>query len=272
MILFHKNLFSEIPALSRLNSVYTIDQDFTNKYLKELKKFSSLVIQKYGALPQAENGQLYSFFSDLHTNLGRVIAKKRALVDDISINPNIIFKYNNPKGGGRKFHVSLGGTIKFQQGVIIEQCLVLNLMLEHTEKCTAIPEGWDNYPIENGYHILRRFHFDLDTTNDDISKPKFHLQYGGNFEPEYLGVDTVHYKLFSPIDHPRLPQQPYDIIMLFDFMLREFELGGVEVINDSGWNKRIMESEKIWLEPYYTALLTRLKSTSRSTPIHRLNK
>ena len=229
------------------------------------------MLQRYSELPRTKDDQLYSFFSDLHSKLGRVTAKRRALVEDISINPNIIFQYNNPKGGGRKFHISLGGTLKFKQGVIIEQCLVLNLMLEHTEKCADIPEGWDNYPIENGYHILRRFHFDFDTKNDDISKPKFHLQYGGNFEPEYLRVDNdLHYKLFSPIDHPRLPQQPYDIVMLFDFMLREFELGGVGVINDSGWNKHIIECEKIWLEPYYNALLHRLQSTSRKNPIHRL--
>ncbi|PMN69682.1 hypothetical protein [Enterovibrio norvegicus] len=251
--------------------MYTIDQTFTNDYLKALKNFSAFVVQRYAELPQTRNDQLYHFFSDLHTKLGRVTRKRRALVEDISINPNIIFQYNNPKGGGRKFYVSLGGTVKFQNGIIIEQCLVLNLMLEHTEECAAIPEGWDNYPIENGYHILRRFHFDVDTKNDDISKPKFHLQYGGNFEPKYLEIDNVHYKLFSPIDHPRLPQQPYDIIMLFDFMLKEFALGGVGVINDSGWNKHVIESERIWLKPYYETLLDRLSSTSRRTPIHRLN-
>jgi hypothetical protein len=250
--------------------MYTIDRNFTNDYLIELKKFCSLVINRYAELPQAENNQLFSFFSELHNKLGRVTNKGRTLVEDISINPNIIFKYDNPKGGGRKFYVSLGGTIKFQQGVITEQCLVLNLMLEHTENCAKIPDGWDNYPIENGYHILRRFHFDLDSKNDDIRQPKFHLQYGGDFKQEYLKVDNVHYKLFSPIDHPRLPQQPYDIVMLFDFILREFELGGVGVINDSGWNNRVIASEKMWLKPYYDALLARLESSSRNTPIHRL--
>ncbi|WP_038182931.1 hypothetical protein [Vibrio rhizosphaerae] len=253
--------------------MYKIDLKFTANYLKILRNFSKFVIEKHAELPQSNNNQLYSFFSDLHTKLGRVTRKKRPLVEDISIKPNIIFQYKNPKGGKRKFHISLGGVIKLQQGIITEQCLVLNLMLEHTEGCDAIPDGWDNYPIENGYHILRRFHFDFDTNNDDISKPKFHLQYGGNFESEYLEVDEeVHYKLFSPIDHPRLPQQPYDIVMLFDFILREFELGGKGVINDSGWNKHVIECEKIWLIPYYKALLDRLQSTSRTTPIHRLNQ
>ncbi|MEL4432066.1 hypothetical protein [Shewanella mangrovisoli] len=251
--------------------MYIIDRNFTDTYLLALKDFSKLVIERHTVLPHSDNNQLYCFFSELHSKLGRTLRQKKAFIEDISINPNIVFPYINPKGGERKFYISLGGTINFDQGIICRQSLCLNLMLEHnTKECEDIPDEWNSYPIIDGCHILRRFHFDLDVQNDDIIKPKFHLQYGGNFEPDYLKKNNIHYKLFSPLDHPRLPQQPYDIVMLLDFILREFELGGQEIINDSGWNKHIIQCEKIWLEPYYDAVLTRLRSASRKTPIHRL--
>lgn len=250
--------------------MYTIDNKFTNAYLHALKNFSKLVIEKSEVLPRSHNNQLYSFFCELHTKLGRVMRNNRAFIEDISINPNIVFPYINPKGGGRKFYISLGGSINFNNGIICRQSLCLNLMLEHTEDSTDVPKEWNSSPMATGYNILRRFHFDLDVNNDDISKPKFHLQYGGNFENSYLQVKNVHYNLFSPLDHPRLPQQPYDIVILLDFILREFELGGTEVINDSGWNKHVIACEQIWLEPYYDAVLTRLRCASRKAPLHRI--
>lgn len=252
--------------------MYMIDRKFTREYLIALKDFSKLILAKHLALPRSDNDQLYSFFSELHNKLGLTLRQRNAFIEDISINPNIVFPYVNPKVGNRKFYISLGGSINFDQGIICRQSLCLNLMLEHnSEDNTEIPEEWNSYPIVDGYHILRCFHFDLDVKNDDISKPKFHLQYGGNFEPSYLKMNNVvHYKLFSPLDHPRLPQQPYDIVMLLDFVLKEFELGGEEVINDRSWNRHVIGCEKIWLIPYYDAICSRLQNASRTTPIHRL--
>lgn len=250
--------------------MYTIDNNFTKEYLHALKRFSKFVVERYATLPPSQNNELFSFFSALHDKLGLSMRREKAFIDNITINPNIVFPYKNPKGGNRKFYISLGGSINFNDGIICRQSLCLNLMLEHTEGYDNVPDDWNSYPMATGYNILRRFHFDLDVKNDDISKPKFHLQYGGNFENSYLHMKNVHYKLFSPLDHPRLPLQPYDIVMLLDFILREFELGGDEIIQDSGWNKHVIECEKIWLEPYYDAVLTRLRSKSRKTPLHRI--
>ncbi|KOO15519.1 hypothetical protein AKJ18_11075 [Vibrio xuii] len=252
--------------------MYTIDLEFTSNYLRTLKNFCKFVLTRCSELPRTQDEQLSIFFTKLHDTLSRVIRKGARVNEEISIDPNIIFKYKNPIIDGRKFHISLGGVIKLKRGTIIEQSLCLNLMLEHTDSCDEIPEAWNSYPLDDhGYHILRRFHFDFDAKNNDNGRPKFHLQYGGNFESRYLGVDdSIHYKLFSPIDHPRLPQQPYDIVMLLDFMLREFELGGHSVINDSGWNKHVIACEKIWLSPYYENILNRLNCSARATPIHRI--
>lgn len=249
--------------------MYIIDNNFTDSYLKALKEFSKIVIERCASLPQSENNQLYIFFQQLHDQLARLMRRGRQPIEKISINPNIIFKYNNPKLGERKFYISLGGTVKFKQGAISEQSLCLTLMLEHSSECDVIPESWNIYPITQGHHILRRFHFDIDMNNDDTVRPKFHLQYGGNFESSYLGIQDVHYKLFSPLDHPRIPNQPYDIVMLLDFIIREFDLGGQEVINDGGWNKHLIEIERIWLKPYYGEILRRLEATARKTPLHR---
>lgn len=250
--------------------MYTIDDNFTNCYLKSLKEFSRIVIARYSSLPKSENDQLYTFFHQLNEKISRVIRSQKPPVEDISINPNIVFRYNNPKLNQRKFHISIGGTIKFTKGVISEQSLCLTLMLEHSSECGEVPESWNIYPITQGYHVLRRFHFDIDMNNDDREKPRFHLQYGGNLEASYLGIKDIQYKLFSPLDHPRIPHQPYDIVMLLDFILREFNLGGHDVINDTGWNKHLIEIEKIWLKPYYDGILRRLEATSRKTPLHRV--
>lgn len=248
-----------------------INADFTANYLAALKEFSKIVIERYASLPRSENNQLHTFFQSLYDQINRFLKNRKRHIDDISINPNIIFKYKNPKLSEKKFHVSLGGALKFKKGIIIEQSLCLTLMLEQSSEHDDAPEHWNIYPITQGHHIIRRFHFDIDMNNDDITKPKFHIQYGGNFEPRYLNLNNVHYKLFSPLDHPRIPHQPYDIVMLLDFILREFDLGGQELINDSGWNKHLIAIEKIWLEPYYEEILHRLKASSRKTPLHRIN-
>ncbi|MCA3903475.1 hypothetical protein JKP31_19520 [Vibrio vulnificus] len=247
-----------------------VDKQFTKKYLETLKGFSKYLVTQISGLPSSGHVQLQSFFSKLGDELRRDIKLLQTanISKDISINPNIIFSYKNPKAKSKRFHISLGGKIKIKDSMICEQSLCINVILEHTDTCKSIPDNWKMYPTDTGYHIIRRFHFDFDSANDDISKPKFHLQYGGNFEEQYLEIENIHYNLCNPLDTPRLPQQPYDIIMLLDFILREFTLGG-KVVKEKKWNQFVIESEKIWLEPYYKNLLSKLSNNQRSTPLHR---
>ncbi|HHF3010433.1 TPA: hypothetical protein ACPJ06_003300 [Vibrio diabolicus] len=253
------------------------DKEFTKKYLENLFDFSKFITHRALELPPSRGHQLYAFFSNLSGNLRRVLKQMKSqgsrVKTEISINPNIIFRYDNPIGNGRKFHVSIGGVIKIEESLIVEQSLNINLMLEHTATCSHIPDNWRMYPVQEGFHVLRKFHFDYDSKNDDDIKPKFHLQYGGNFEEDYLKLDSnIYYQLCSPIDTPRLPQQPYDIIMLLDFILREFKLKGNEIAKESRWNEIVVQSEKLWLKPYYENLLARLNCGSRTTPLHRFNQ
>ena len=253
------------------NKMYT-DVEFTKKYLDILAQFSSFLVHYSNELPQSQKSQLSTFLYQLQ-NASRLslkqLTKNKSLNTTIEINPNIIFPYKNPVGQKRKFFVSLGGKIDIQNGVISDQSLCLNLMLEHTPDCQNVPYDWKFYDIEQGFHIIRRFHFDYDSLNDDQVKPKFHLQYGGKFNNEYFDLSNVHYKLFQPIDHPRLPQQPHDLIMLLDFVLREFSLKGQEITREKRWNEFVIQSEKLWLTPYYENLITKLQCGSRNTPLHR---
>ncbi|EJS0370841.1 hypothetical protein [Vibrio sp. JC34] len=248
-----------------------VDKELTEKYLKVLMGFSKYLVCNISGIPSSQSTQLQSFFSKLSDKLRKdiKIIKTSSLSKEISINPNFLFPYKNPKAKGRNFYVSFGGKIIIKNSIITEQSLCVNLILEHTDTCKAIPEGWKMYPVETGFHIVRRFHFDFDSANDDILKPKFHLQYGGNFDEDYLGLDNTHYKLCNPLDNPRLPQQPYDIIILLDFILREFTLSG-KIVKEEKWNKFVIESEKIWLEPYYSNLLTKLSDKNRKRPLHRV--
>ncbi|EKO3803713.1 hypothetical protein NTE05_000878 [Vibrio harveyi] len=251
------------------------DKEFTKAYLQNLLDFSKFITYRPSELPPSRGNQLYAFFSNLNNELTSIIKQMRhrnsRVNYEISINPNIVFRYDNPIGKGRKFHVSIGGIIKIENGLIVEQSICINLILEHTSLCEVIPDDWKMYPVQEGFHILRKFHFDFDSKNDDDIKPKFHLQYGGSFKEEYLKVDNdIHYKLYSQLDTPRLPQQPYDIIMLLDFMLREFALKGCEIAKEARWNEIVMKTEKLWLKPYYERLLARLDCGSRTSPLHRV--
>ncbi len=253
--------------------MYDIDSKFTEYYLSVLVKFSTFLTSRPSALPVSRKHQLETFVSQLRescTQALKLAKRKRSINTQISINPNIIFEYKNPEDSGRKFHVSLGGKIKIQDSIIVEQSLCVSLILEHTKLCANIPEEWQFYSAEQGFHILRRFHFDYDSRNDNCSKPKFHLQYGGKFKKEYFDLKDIHYKLFQPIDYPRLPQQPHDLIMLLDFILREFSLDGGEITQEKRWNECVIESEKLWLKPYYEELVSRLACSSRNAPLHRI--
>ena len=249
-----------------------IDQDFTEKYLSLLVEFSTFLMRRQNALPDSEKNQLSSFIFGLKDKCQfatKQIKAGKKINTEISIEPNIIFSYKNPVAKAKKFYISLGGNLKISSNTIVEQSLCLNLLLEHTEHCEALPAEWMFYDVEEGFHVLRRFHFDYDAKNDDFLKPKFHLQYGGRLQENYLDVDKVHYKLFKPIDYPRLPQQPHDFVMLLDFILREFNIDGVNITDESKWNSCVIKSEKLWLKPYYLELLSRLDSGSRKSPIHR---
>ncbi|OBU43760.1 hypothetical protein [Photobacterium damselae] len=250
------------------------DKAFTKEYLNNLLEFSKFITYR-SELPPSRENQLYTFFSNLKgelTSTLKQMKRQNSQVDcKISISPNIIFRYDNPVGKDRKFHVSIGGILKIENSLIVEQSLCVNLILEHTSNSENIPNEWKMYPAKEGFHILRKFHFDFDSKNDDDSKPKFHLQYGGSFKEKYLKIDgNIHYKLYSQLDTPRLPQQPYDIIILLDFMLREFELEGCEIAKESRWNEIVIKSEKLWLKPYYENLLTRLNCSTRISPLHRI--
>lgn len=247
-----------------------VDKQFTVDYLTVLIGFSKYLVCNIPTFPSSQNQQHLAFFSSLSQKLSQdlKLIQTKNISKEISINPNILFPYKNPKTKGKKFHISIGGKITIKNSIITEQSLCVNLILEHTEKCAAIPEGWKMYPVETGFHVIRRFHFDFDSANDDITKPKFHLQYGGHFDDTFLALDNIHYKLCNPLDTPRLPQQPYDIIMLLDFILREFTLNG-KIIKEPKWNQFVVESEKIWLTPYYKDMVSKLSDSNRVKPLHR---
>ncbi len=254
-----------------------VDEGFTKNYLDLLKSFATFLVTYKGNLPQSRNFQLCTFVDVLKTQCTqalKIVNAQKRLNKVISIDPNVIFGYTNPEDKSRKFYISIGGYVKFEDSVLIEQSLTVNVILEHTTDCAPVPEEWKwhKHPIDNGFHVLRRFHFDYDSTNDDNHSPKFHLQYGGKFNKNYLGIgdEDAYYNLFQPIDYPRLPQQPFDMIMLIDFVLREFSLKGNEITREKKWNELLVKSEQMWLKPYYEHLIGRLDVSSRLEPVHRI--
>lgn len=257
----------------QVNRMFEVDEQLTESYLELLKEFTTFLTQRTASLPASRNQRFITFITNLNTDIKQIlkIKRNRKLINKaISIDPNVVFSYTNPEDTSRNYHVSIGGEINIVDNVIKAQSLCINIMLEHTQYCKDIAEGYQFYEPECGFHVLRRFHFDYDSQNDDYSKPKFHLQYGGRFQQHYFDLENVHYKLFKPVDYPRLPQQPNDLIILLDFLLREFNLSGSDITKESKWITCVINSEKLWLKPYYQSLMQRLNSGSRSSPLHRV--
>lgn len=251
----------------------------TKEYISSLSKFTKSLLHSSLALPPSINDALSECISKLAGETSqflKLVKKPGKIVDKcFSLEPNILFNYKNPKLKGHQFYVSFGGYIKIENSILIDQSFNIMLLYRHTSKTleTDFIKDWQCHAFEDGLHVLRRFHFDLDLKNDGINKPKSHLQYGGKLNKDYFNLtEEMQYKLFGPLDHPRIPIQPYDLIMLFDFLFREFLVDGHQIIKEKSWIGNIIESERFWLKPYYERLISRINISTRQAPIHYLKE
>lgn len=96
--------------------------------------------------------------------------------------------------------------------------------------------------------LVRRFHFDLATGNNDTNKPLSHVQFGGNDR----GCTQYTYALSPRIGIPRIPYPPIDFIILFDMMLRQFKTKIHSGFYDSKeWINCVKKSEEMRIKEYY---------------------
>jgi hypothetical protein len=102
--------------------------------------------------------------------------------------------------------------------------------------------------------IVRRFHIDVDTGISKILKPKCHLQYGGEAH-ELKNWPELKYGLEPWIEKPRFPFPPFDIILLFDLILRQFNTSiSRKFVEETKWRDLLKESENFRLKDYFSLI------------------
>ena len=108
--------------------------------------------------------------------------------------------------------------------------------------------------VEGENHVVRRFHFDFDRSVAGGDTPLAHLQIGGNLSQTYLSIrdaDPFRYELFDKLNCPRLPWVITALPMVLDAFLRQFPSGLDEFVGGLEWRRCVMDSERLWLLPFF---------------------
>lgn len=120
--------------------------------------------------------------------------------------------------------------------------------------------GLFRFNRNGGNHLIKKFHIDF-TCSPNTGRPPlhpiFHLQSPGKLSPmlKDQGIKDDH--LEPSLSEPRLHCGPTTLILLIDFLLREF--GGdrlsplTKLTRKNEWRRLIRKNEDLVLEPYYNA-------------------
>jgi len=103
--------------------------------------------------------------------------------------------------------------------------------------------------------IIRRFHFDMDTTAKSASrapKPRCHMQYGGDAQRELKHIAKLQHSLDTWLRKPRFPFPPIDLILLLDLWLRQIETSiSRKFVEEPFWRNLVKGSERLRISDYY---------------------
>lgn len=113
---------------------------------------------------------------------------------------------------------------------------------------------------KKGFPILRKFHFDVTTTNDSSRRrlqqhPRCHLQYCGEMLPkmEEMGCRETQLENMQPwLSEPRIFFWPLSLALLIDMALHEFpDQHSVKFRQSPEWRGIVRTHEKLILRPFY---------------------
>jgi hypothetical protein len=125
--------------------------------------------------------------------------------------------------------------------------------------------------VANG-QIVRRFHFDIDAAANIDGRPKCHLQYGGDAQRELQFMSHLKHNLDSWLKKPRLPFPPFDIVLLFDLILRQLGTAvGTKFVEETYWKRLVKESERITMRSYYDYIHAYFGGSTPDTLFDRLS-
>lgn len=159
-------------------------------------------------------------------------------------------------GAKNNAFISFGGPIEIDNTGRIEQSISVCLILEPLEKITKCASFCRPEMEPNSKHIIRRFHFDFDTTLSKADRPLSHIQYGGNLHDNQK--NDFDYRLISTVDLPRIPSIPLDAVQVINFFLHQFDTDVSHLFQQPKWRGIVVNNDEIWKKFYMEAMINSL--------------
>lgn len=158
------------------------------------------------------------------------------------------------------------GYVNTENGMFKDQVLAVSVKLSPEIDVLDPVPGNHGALYRGSETIIRRFHFDYDTSIESNDRPRSHLQYGGVFR--HLGAtDNLNYELFRSLRTPRIPVPPLDLVQVLHIFLTQFETNISQITSELRWKNLLKESDKIWLSGYFAELAAHL-SQAESCPLY----
>lgn len=150
-------------------------------------------------------------------------------------------------------YISIGGYAKFDKDGIVEQSISVCLSIKpHNDILPSSSFGTGSIDSSRK-HIVRRFHFDIDSSQNGQDRPISHIQYGGNIQDIQKG--DAEYHLISSIDLPRIPSIPLDVIQVINFFMLQFENELTKKFQAPAWRNIVVSNDEIWKKYYFDNMI-----------------
>jgi hypothetical protein len=191
----------------------------------------------------------------------RAYGKLKACTDDtwsFRIDPPWIIPIRGKKGyfENEKAALVVGGEITATNSVFSKYNFFMSIIRSHNNSDDRMYDSCCEEQKKGDNRIVRRFHIDTGEGKELTLEPKSHVQFGGLCHEKqaienYYGK-PLHYCLDNKLDIPRMPYPPFDIILLLDLVLRQFETAIEKgFVEKAEWRKFVKGSEDFRLREYY---------------------
>ncbi|QLC34083.1 hypothetical protein EFA46_007655 [Halarchaeum sp. CBA1220] len=232
----------------------------TGRMYNYLKTAFEKLDNNYDKIPDAEY-RTEEALSGAHQSLRRADKDNWRLVLDPYIIINLSGKRDLASGHGQ---VRLGGNIVVEEGEYKMFSSSLIIAVQHqSAKDEPLPDSISHCCIDSGiteadraddpyFHILDRFHWDIDTGDEkDETKPACHFQVGGEVSNSAFGDWESYHYCSNGLDKPRFPHPPMDPVLVFNMLVEQYPQ--LESFEQHQWDGIVKKGEDALWRKYYSA-------------------
>ncbi|WP_281559098.1 hypothetical protein [Thalassomonas sp. RHCl1] len=157
--------------------------------------------------------------------------------------------------------LSIGGKIEFNEQGIVNQSISACLIIRPHEDTKVCEKNATGVMKAGNKYIIRRFHFDIDSSQTSKDRPISHVQYGGNIQDEQKG--SSEYQLINSIDLPRIPSFPLDVVQVINFLMDQFDTTLKQQFKLPSWRGIVVDNDAIWKKYFFEKMIS--KTSKRKT-------